>query len=258
MNASAAEIEARREYDILAPIYDRRWRRYIDATLRAILERVVFQGQERVLDIPCGTGELERMLFSRWPRLDVVGVDISPGMLRQADAKLRGECVSWVQADAIHLPFPDEYFDCAICANSFHYFRSPLASAREFHRVLRPGGWLVLRAAAFQTLRSRHSQYVAERHRYRAGELLRKLAAANFQVVRWSYANSFLSPIAWFKFRVWENLLREKPHSGVAATLPPWLNRLLLSALRTEANLLRAGFRFVFGQSLMAVARKPK
>ena len=140
-----SEVEAvRHEYDALATVYDRRWRHYIKVTLRAIVERVPFQGQERVLDIACGTGELERLLLSRWPNLRIVGADVSLGMLKQAAIKHQGKKVEWVQADAAHLPFDDQSFDYAICANSFHYFQSPIQSLHEVHRVLRPHGVFVL------------------------------------------------------------------------------------------------------------------
>ena len=52
--------------------------------------------------------------------------------------------MSWVQADVAHLPFADQSFDYAICANSFHYFQSPEQSLHEVHRILRPHGVFVL------------------------------------------------------------------------------------------------------------------
>jgi hypothetical protein len=49
-----SEVEAvRREYDSLATVYDRRWRHYVKVTLRAVVDRVPFQGNERVLDLAC-------------------------------------------------------------------------------------------------------------------------------------------------------------------------------------------------------------
>jgi hypothetical protein len=63
-----SEIEAvRREYDLLATTYDRRWRAYVEATLHAVVEGVGFTGHERILDIAWGTWELERLLLARWP-----------------------------------------------------------------------------------------------------------------------------------------------------------------------------------------------
>jgi ubiquinone/menaquinone biosynthesis C-methylase UbiE len=139
------EIDAvRREYDHLAATYDRRWRHYVATTLRAVIDRVPFQGQERLLDIACGTGELEQLLLSRWPLLRLVGADLSEGMLRQATAKDQGKKVAWIQTDAAHLPFADHSFDYAVCANSFHYFRSPMRALHEIHRVIRPHGFLIL------------------------------------------------------------------------------------------------------------------
>lgn len=54
-------------YDRLAPIYDRRWRSYEDATLHATLRAFQPQGRQRVLDVACGTGELERLLLKPGP-----------------------------------------------------------------------------------------------------------------------------------------------------------------------------------------------
>ena len=87
---------------------------------------------------------MERLLLARWPALRVAGTDLSLGMLRQASAKEESRHASWVQAEAARLPFPDDAFDCAICANSFHYFRSPRQALREARRVLRPHGLFVL------------------------------------------------------------------------------------------------------------------
>ena len=140
-----SEIEAvRREYDRLAAVYDRRWRAYVEVTLHAVVAGVGFTGHERILDIACGTGELERLLLAHGPGLQIVGTDISLGMLRQASVKQANRRASWVQAEAAHLPFPDQLFDCALCANSFHYFRSPRQALREARRVLRPHGLFVL------------------------------------------------------------------------------------------------------------------
>jgi ubiquinone/menaquinone biosynthesis C-methylase UbiE len=139
------ETEAvRREYDRLAATYDRRWRSYVDVTLHAVLNGVGFSGHERILDLACGTGELECLLLARWPDLRVVGTDLSLEMLRQAADKSENHRVSWVQAEATCLPFPDSAFDCAACANSFHYFRSPMRALQEVRRVLRPEGNFVL------------------------------------------------------------------------------------------------------------------
>jgi ubiquinone/menaquinone biosynthesis C-methylase UbiE len=134
--------DVRRSYDDLAAAYDTRWKKYIDATLAMAEQPLDLSGHERVLDVGCGTGELERRLIERWPPLRVIGIDISRNMLRQAAEKRMGATL--VAAEAHRLPLHQDAFDLVICANAFHYFRQPDGSLAEMHRVLRPGGWLVL------------------------------------------------------------------------------------------------------------------
>lgn len=134
----------RLEYDRLADEYDRRWRKYVDATMKAVLEVVKLEGREKILDIPCGTGELSRRLLAKSPNLCITGADISPGMLKQAKSKDAGEKVKWIDAEVSRLPFADREFDYVICANSFHYFSTPEQALVELRRVLRPKGVLIL------------------------------------------------------------------------------------------------------------------
>lgn len=133
-----------REYDRLAPRYDRRWRSYLAGTLDAVMGSLDLRGDERLLDVACGTGELERRLLARWPGLHVVGIDLSRGMLDYAAKKAFGTQVAWLCAKSSQLPIADGEFDVAICANSFHYFRAPEQALREMRRILRPNGMLVL------------------------------------------------------------------------------------------------------------------
>jgi ubiquinone/menaquinone biosynthesis C-methylase UbiE len=135
---------ARLLYRQLAADYDRRWEKYIDVSLSRVLSFADFRGDERVLDAPCGTGELALRLVKRWPNLDVVGVDLSTEMLDQAKSKHADGRVEWVEADAKSMPFDDRSFDAAICANGFHYFPEPDRYLAEFRRVIRPGGTLYL------------------------------------------------------------------------------------------------------------------
>jgi hypothetical protein len=72
------------------------------------------------------------------------------------------------------------------------------------------------------------------------------------RVLRCSYANSLLLPVALAKFRLWEPLLRMPPASGVEP-VPGWLDRLLYAPLALEAALLRAGIDLPLGQSLVHV-----
>lgn len=142
------------KYSRQATYYDRRWNlRWGEATLHAAIEAVPWEELNRVLDVGCGTGEMEQAVRLRLgasplgtrPPLYVVGVDISLAMLEQARRKLQADGrIGWTNAPAENLPFAHGTFDAVVCNNSFHYYRHPTGVLEEFRRVLRPDGWLIL------------------------------------------------------------------------------------------------------------------
>ncbi|GIW92520.1 MAG: SAM-dependent methyltransferase [Pirellulaceae bacterium] len=144
LNAASMHHHVQQEYERLAAIYDQRWSRYIAMTLNAVMEVVKLDRQMRVLDVACGTGELERRLLERQPDLDIVGTDLSAPMLRLARAKLPHSATAWIQADATWLPLADSLFDLVVCANSFHYFAQPVEALQEMRRVLHSNGVFIL------------------------------------------------------------------------------------------------------------------
>ncbi|HWP84728.1 MAG TPA: class I SAM-dependent methyltransferase, partial [Terriglobia bacterium] len=151
------------KYSRQATSYDHRWNlHWGEATLRVAVEAVPWQHLERIADVGCGTGMLEQAVQGRLrPPQTLVGVDIALPMLRLAQQKLlRNGVIRWMNAPAEHLPFADASFDGLICNNSFHYYREPLPVLKEFHRVLRPGGILVLADWCYDFLTTRISYWL--------------------------------------------------------------------------------------------------
>jgi SAM-dependent methyltransferase len=95
----------------------------------------------RVLEVGCGSAPCARWLAGQGAQ--VVGLDLSAGMLRQAvdAARETGICVPLVQADATRSPFADRSFDLACSAfGAVPFVADSAAVMREVARVLRPGG----------------------------------------------------------------------------------------------------------------------
>lgn len=90
-----------------------------------------------VLDVGCGTGVLAHRLAREFADVRVTGCDLSRQMLRRA--RTRDRTPSWIQGDALHLPFRDGCFDAAVCTAAFHWFPDQRKALRELRRVLRPG-----------------------------------------------------------------------------------------------------------------------
>jgi ubiquinone/menaquinone biosynthesis C-methylase UbiE len=138
------KAEARRWFDRRAGTYESgatsRWR---DPVQRASLEALRLGAEDRLLDAGCGTGAASRSAAS--VAGTVVGIDLSPEMIRQARSLADGiRDVHFEIADSERLPFEDGTFTAVLCSNSFHHYPDPRRAIGEMVRVLAPGGRLVL------------------------------------------------------------------------------------------------------------------
>ena len=94
----------------------------------------------RVLDLGTGTGVVAISLAERYPDAEVVGIDLSTGMIEEARRKLPPELsgrLSFEVGDAAALEFPDGHFDLVVLSNMIPFFD-------ELARIAAPGGTLVL------------------------------------------------------------------------------------------------------------------
>jgi len=104
---------------------------------------------QRVLDLAGGTGDLTAK-FSRivGEQGQVVLADINASMLKMGREKLRNNGivgnVSYVQANAEALPFPDNYFDCITISFGLRNVTEKEQALRSMYRVLKPGGRLLV------------------------------------------------------------------------------------------------------------------
>ncbi len=206
----------------------------------------------RVLDAGCGTGATALDLTRRYG-WQVIGLDASP----IATQWLRSCGLPALQGDVAGLPFPVASCDAVVSCDVLVYVApgDEITAFAEFARVVRPGGLLVLRVAAFQWLRSRHSIFVGERQRFTRPQILKLAAASGFQPLCCTYLNGLALPLAWAKFRLLEPLFNRQPASGVGA-MPAWLDSLLLSVLRYERAWLKRGHALAIGQSILLVAER--
>jgi ubiquinone/menaquinone biosynthesis C-methylase UbiE len=103
-------------------------------------------GAERLLDVGCGTGCFLREVKANYPRLPVIGLDLSPYYLVVARRRLQPwSRARFVEGMAEAMPFGDEQFDAVTCIYLFHELPPEVrrAAVEEIRRVLRPGGVLI-------------------------------------------------------------------------------------------------------------------
>ena len=119
--------------DVLSLGQDRLWR-------RAVVQAVDAKPGERILDIAAGTGTSSEPWANE--EIEVVPADFSLGMLRVG--RRRRPDMAFTAADAMSLPFADESFDVVTMSFGLRNVADPETALREFLRVTKPGGRLLV------------------------------------------------------------------------------------------------------------------
>ena len=118
----------------------------VEILARPLLEKLSNVSKPFILDVATGTGRLPFAVTSQNEfKGQIIAVDISHGMLKQAAKKLASHRmqVQLIQYDSFPLPFPDETFDVVCCVEALELIGEKQAAVKELARVLRPGGTLL-------------------------------------------------------------------------------------------------------------------
>ncbi len=225
----------------------------------ALLDPICPPGIDRqILDDGAGAGGNIAWLKRYAGKGQVAGIDVTSEALKFC--RKQGHQLL-VQASATNLPFRESNFDLV---SSFDVLvqlpeeGSDKFAISEIFRVLRPGGIAFVRGAAYEWLKSDHDAALATYHRYSLEELAEKMKDAGFEILRTTYANSLLLPVALVR-----RLLLKRIGLARGSDVKPmpsglrWLNAPLTAALRAEAAWLKRRTGLPFGLSAICVARKP-
>ncbi len=101
---------------------------------------IPWDGTQIVADVGCGNGLDLRQIVPQGRCRHAIGLDLSAGMLRSLEDLRQSGNLSLVQADAQHLPLPDQSVDVAMAMHMLYHVPDIPAAIRELRRITRPGG----------------------------------------------------------------------------------------------------------------------
>jgi ubiquinone/menaquinone biosynthesis C-methylase UbiE len=205
-----------------------------------------------VIDVGCGTGDNFGMLESV-AQGPVTGVELSEHAIKRAPAGPIGTRVGMALAE--FLPYRTGAADVVTSMDVIEHLDDDAVALAEFHRILRPGGWLLLTVPAYQWLWSVHDETAAHRRRYSKPQLAGVVTRAGFRVETTSYFNSFLVPPA--------AALRRTPLRRFASENDEEVGESSALVSKVMTGLSKAERRVIgkrpmpFGLSIALLARRP-
>lgn len=142
--SASEETVTNRVYNAWSKVYDTTFGRLVHKRQHHALAQLRHNPGDRVLDLGVGTG----MTLLQYPRdMQVVGIDLSPGMLEQAREKVIEHGLDHVElhlGNALETPFADHSFDHVVISHTISVVNDPAALMREAKRLVKPDGRIIL------------------------------------------------------------------------------------------------------------------
>jgi SAM-dependent methyltransferase len=242
-----------KEAALLPALYETQYNHWWSVGMRAITHALLDTAaipDAPILEIGVGGGAFAAEVARRFPTRQVWGTDLNPTALQHA--RRHPLHFLW-QGDLHRLPIAENKLGAIIALDAFDQKAVDLHTAlQEAHRVLAPGGIVIMRVSAYDWLRGPHDVAFGTGRRYSAGELRDALTFAGLTPVRMTYANTLLLlPAIVVRLSQRQGSAEVEDQLETAAPLA-WLFKTIL---RTEAQFLRY-WNAPAGLSLYAIAKK--
>lgn len=161
-----------------------------------------------------------------------------------------------IKARGISLPIADKAYDMIGAFDVLEHIDDDVAALREWKRVLKDDGCIIITIPAYQWLWSAHDVTLGHVRRYTTKQVRLVAEQAGLQPVRISYALSFSLPLVVGGRLAGKVCSSKINNSASYVDVPHWLNTLLTHLLYLEAR-LHQYMNFPAGTSVIAVLKKP-
>lgn len=241
----------RHAFEYLEAQEDRHW--WFRARNKIILWILIHKASamSSFLEVGCGTGFVISGIAKAFPALRLEASEYFEDGL--AIARQRVPSCAFRRLDATAMT-EVEVYDCIGCFDVLEHIEADECVLSNFNQALRAGGYLLLTVPQHPWLWSSADTYAHHIRRYTQSQLRAKVMKSGFRVC---YCSSFVSLL--LPLMALQRLTsRHQPYDpDNEFKISPFLNQCLYLVMQIETFLLRLGFRFPAGGSLLLLAQKP-
>ena len=216
------------------------------------LIRRYFPAATRLLEVGCGTGFVMAGIRAQLPGLELAGSELYEEGLEFAAKRLAG--VALYQMDCRRIPF-DAEFDVICALDVLEHVQGDEVALAEMFKAVRPGGGVIVSGPQHPRLWSAGDDFAHHKRRYTRRDLVSKLRAAGFEVLRVTSLVFFLMPLMALSRARQRSLRTYDPATEYSA--PRLVDRTMEGIVEVERWLIRLGVSLPAGGSIFAVARRP-
>jgi SAM-dependent methyltransferase len=212
-----------------------------------------FPAMKSFLEIGCGSGFVLRAVAENFPQAAVAGSEVLAAGLPHA--RTRVPRAALFQADGRTLPYSAE-FDVVGAFDVLEHVTDDDCFLAGMFDAVRPGGGMVVTVPQHRFLWSEADRFARHKRRYARRDLIEKVTEAGFEILQWTSSVALLLPLLLMS-RLRSRVLPRTFDPWAEFALPGWLDRILEAIMTIELSMVRRGFVFPAGGSLLLVARKP-
>ena len=218
-----------------------------------LLRQLDVSYSSKIIDLGCSGGRLIDFLRKKGFR-NISGIDIS----REAiiECKKRGIKDTFVR-NCINTKFKNKEFDILIASDILEHIETDSEAMREWNRILKTDGILIVFVPAFNFLWSKHDEVNHHYRRYSQVKLANDLKKHKFRILKISYWNfSLFIPVSFIRIIQHFTPEKHKVNGDQLFQLPYMVNKALTCLLEMENRLLEKALIYPYGLSVFAVAKK--
>ena len=210
-----------------------------------------FPQAQNFLEIGCGTGFVLAAIEQAFPKISLYGSEIFSQGLNFAQERLSR--TQLFQMDARQIPFENE-FDAIAAFDVLEHIKEDDIVLAQMHQALRMNGGIILTVPQHPFLWSYADEYACHVRRYSGGELKHKVERAGFKVIKMTSFVSLLLPLMLISR--WQQRADAEYDGMSELKISGWKNTVLENILNLERTIIRLGYSFPAGGSLLCVARR--
>jgi SAM-dependent methyltransferase len=209
-----------------------------------------------ILEIGCSSGFMLKTIAESFPGATVVGADV----VREPLFKLAKAFpnLPLMRFDLLRCPLPSASFDAIVILNVLEHIQDDEAAIRQLHRLLKPGGIVVVEVPAGPQLYDAYDKALMHFRRYRAGDLAKTLARSGFSIIRQSHLGFFLYPAFGFVKRRNQRRVEQPDDLGALVTqqASATSQSLTMKLVMSFEKFLGTWFDYPVGIRCLIVGRK--